>query len=217
MSEGMIASVAAISAVALTLVQWMFSVIAERRQRDVQMTTWGNAVIENMAAIETACAPIASAEPYASGDFELLGERASVLVDQGRFFFPNVKERRNQADDHGTRVKLLDQVLKACYVARHMAAEPSANRQVLRRHVWESRRRFVHLLQEEMGASLRKVGADSTGDHIPSNPESWDPPTKNINLPTRCAVHAEKMREANNDASRTRMSASMSSIIAAGD
>ncbi len=192
MSEGMIASAAAIAAVAVTLVQWMFSAAAERRQRDVQMTTWGNEVIENMAAIETACAPIASEEPYTSRDFESLGERASVLVDQGRFFFPNFKERPNQPSDHGTRVKLLDQILKACYVARHLAAEPSANRVVLRRHVWESRRRFVYLLQEEMGNSLRKVGADSTGDHIPSNPEIWDPPTKNPNLPTRCAVHAEE-------------------------
>lgn len=173
MSEGMIASIAAIAAVAVTLGQWLFSMMAERRQRDVQMTTWGNEVIETMAAIETACAPISSGTQSTTRDFELLGERASVLVDQGRFFFPNVKERRNLPNDHGTRVKLLDQVLKACYVARYLATEPVTDRETLKQKVWKARRRFVYLLQEEMGASLRKVGEDSTGDAIPKNPEDW--------------------------------------------
>lgn len=173
MSEGMIASIAAIAAVAVTLGQWLFSIMAERRQRDVQMTAWGNEVIETMAAIETGCAPISSDNPYTSRDFELLGERASVLVDQGRFFFPNVKDRRDMSNDHGTRVKLLDQVLRACYVARHMATGQATNREALGHQVWRARRRFVYLLQDEMGASLRKVGRDSTGDHIPKNPEEW--------------------------------------------
>lgn len=184
MTEGMLAAIAGIAAVAITSVQWMFSLRGERRQRDVEMTAWGSAVIETMAAIETACSPISADGHYTGHQVELLGERASALVDQGRLFFPNVLAGRSQPDDAGTRIKLLDQVLRACYVARHIAAGEPKDRETLRLQVWKARRDFVSLLQKEMHRSLRKVKVSSSGDHIASNPESWQAPAIKLKLPS---------------------------------
>ncbi|KAA9385701.1 hypothetical protein [Neorhizobium galegae] len=184
MTEGMLAAVAGVAAVVITIMQWMFAVRSGRRQRDVEMTAWGSAVIETMAAIETACHPISADANYTRRQVELLGERASALLDQGRLFFPNVRAERSKRNDEGTRIKLLDQVLRACYVARYLAAGGSQNGEILRRQVWQARRGFVSLLQKEMSRSLRAVKVSSAGDHIPTNPEDWPMTTRNLNLPS---------------------------------
>jgi hypothetical protein len=191
MTEGMLAAITGIAAVAITVAQWFFSLHSARRQRDVEMTAWGSAVIETMATIETACFPISADGQYTRHQAELLGERASALVDQGRLFFPNARAGRNQRDDAGTRIKLLDQVLRACYVARYLAAGEPKDREILRRHVWQARRSFVSLLQKEMRRSLRKVKFSSSGDHIPSNPESWQSPVIKLYLPSPTSGAAE--------------------------
>lgn len=188
MTEGMLGAVAGVAAVVVTVLQWMFAVRSGRRQRDVEMTAWGSDVIETMAAIETACLPISTDAKYTRHEVELLGERASALLDRGRLFFPNVRTGRSHQNDEGTRIKLLDQVLRVCYVARYLAAGGSQSGDTLRRHVWQARRSFVSLLQKEMSRSLRTVKVSSAGDHIPTNPEDWTAAARNLNLPSPVKV-----------------------------
>ncbi|TPK80385.1 hypothetical protein FJ527_01005 [Mesorhizobium sp. B2-4-18] len=154
------------------------------RQRDTEMTRWGGEVIDVMAEIETACAPLTTENAYGPAAIEALSHRASALVDRGRLFFPNVQfENRSAVNDEGIRVRVLDQVLRACYVARHMVVHGNEDGLKLRGQVWEARRRFVILLQNEMAGSLREVGADSAGDHVPIDPRLWAPPTRPLKLP----------------------------------
>jgi hypothetical protein len=193
MIEALIGAVATIAVGVLAWVQWGISKKsddqhrdaerqAEARQRDGEMTRWGFEVIELMAEVETAAHPISPETRYTNAEIEKLSHRASALLDKGRLFFPNVAGGHGPKDE-GTRVKLLDEVLRTCYVARHLAADGDVEREMLRRHVWQARRSFVSLLQNEMGPWLRQVGEDSMGDHVPLNPRFWEPPARKLILP----------------------------------
>ncbi|MEY9584068.1 hypothetical protein [Sinorhizobium fredii] len=205
MSEGMLAAIAGVAAVVVTLAQWYFSSRAASRQRDVEMTQWGHEVIDVMAEIETACFPLSPETRYCPSEIEKLSQQASALVDKGRLFFPNVKDegrgtlfgltiswlpafpkRKPVGDsgyDKGTRVEILDHVLRACYAARHLAIGFDGDKETLRAHVWQSRGNFVSLLQEEMGNSLRRKDSDGAGEHVPKDPRLWGFPERALTLP----------------------------------
>lgn len=153
------------------------------RQRDTEMTRWGSEVIDVMAEIETACAPLTEGGNYSLAAIETLSHRASALLDRGRLFFPNVPSGDGSPADEGVRVRVLDQVLKACYVARHLAVHGHSQGIELRQQIWQARGSFVRLLQNEMAGSLRQVGEDSKGDHVPVDPLTWDPVTRILRLP----------------------------------
>lgn len=154
------------------------------RQRDADMAVWGGLVIDLMAELETACYPLAASSAYGAEDFDRLGTRASALVDRGRLYFPNVRSGPDQKEDEGTRVEILDYVLRACYLARHVAANgPGDDPFLLRHQIWHGRRRFVTLLQSEMPHSLRDVTHDSKGAHVPMDPGLWSKPTRPLKLP----------------------------------
>jgi len=156
---------------------------ARERERDTEMTSWGGEVIDLMAEIETACAPISEETMYSEAEIEKLSHCASALVDRGRLFFPNVPNEGSGPEDEGIRVRILDQVLRACYIARHRAAGLPGEGKLLRSHMWQARRDFVTLLQQEMSQSLQVVGEDSKGDHVPPDPTKWPVPTKQPKLP----------------------------------
>lgn len=131
MLEAIIGATATIAVGVLAWVQWLVSARAsqraEARQRDAEMTRWGSDVIDMMAELETACLPIALGSHYSNQEVEHLSHHASALVDRGRLFFPNVPGGSEGPHDEGTRVKLLDEVLRACYVARPIS-RPEAGR-----------------------------------------------------------------------------------------
>lgn len=155
----------------------------QARQRDANMAKWGGMVIDLMADLETACRPLASDFVHKPGEFDQLGSRASALVDRGRLFFPNVMSSSGQLDDEGIRVEILDHVLRACYVARFMAANGTDNPLLMRHQVWQARRRFVSLLQSEMRYSLREVTEESMGVSVPVDPHRWEKPARPLRLP----------------------------------
>ncbi|WP_104664739.1 hypothetical protein [Ensifer adhaerens] len=214
MSEGMLASIAAVAAVLVALAQWFFTSRAASRQRDVEMTQWGQEVIDVMAEIETACFPLSPETTYSAAETEKLSQRASALVDKGRLFFPNVKEqgggrlldlqftwwstpsakaKGGKNDDEGTRVKVLDHVLRVCYVARHVSVGKEGDRKTLRQHVWQSRRDFVELLQDEVGGSMRRK-IRPVGDHVLKDPTRWELPERPLTLPWPVASNARRKR-----------------------
>ncbi|WP_287322149.1 hypothetical protein [Mesorhizobium sp.] len=136
-----------------------------------------------MAELETACYPIVKEAAFDRTEIERLSYRASALVDKGRLFFPNVENGSRSKDGDGTRVKLLDEVLRACYVARHLAHNGTVNNRLLREQVWEMRDRFIRLLQKEMSASLRPVDKQASGQSVALDPTSWSKPKRKLKLP----------------------------------
>lgn len=167
----------------LAAVQWYFSWRAQARQRDSDLTAWGGEVLDIMAELEVACESRTPGYLVSPETFERLGWKASALVDKGRLFFPNVKESDRPKDDEGTRVKLLDEVLRTCYVARYAASVGTADGRRLRSQVWQARGRFIKLLQAEMSASLRPVTLDARGEKIPLDPSKWPKPVRALRLP----------------------------------
>jgi hypothetical protein len=162
-------------------VQWYFSWRAQLRQRDSELTTWGSEVITMMAELETACHPLVTSDSFNAQEIEKLSYRASALVDRGRLFFPNFKKRsRNSIKDDGLRIKLLDEVLRACYVARYLTVNGRSEGRRLRALVWQARGSFVRLLQKEMSPSLRRVRKEDSGDSIPRNPTLWPAPQRDL-------------------------------------
>jgi hypothetical protein len=184
MSEQSIGVFIAILTILITGAQFIFSWLSGRRQRDAELTTWAHKVLETMAEIETACFPISSGTVYSPKECEILSYRASALVDKGRLFFPNVINKKSDREDQGTRVKILDQVLRACYAARYLAAEKPIDGEKLRAHVWAARKNFTILLQAEMGKSMRKSPHDQAGEHIPLDPNSWGEAGRQLKLPS---------------------------------
>lgn len=158
--------------------------LERERQRDANVAIWGGKVIDLMSELEVACFP-SSPDHRTSAMFDELGWRASALVDRGRLFFPNVKPSSGEVEDEGIRVEILDHVLRACSVARHMAANGPCDPQAMRHQVWQARRNFVKLLQSEMINSLRPVTKESMGVSVPIDPRLWPPPTKPMRLPDR--------------------------------
>lgn len=181
--DAWLTAIVGVAAFLIAALQLFLDQQSRARQRDGEMTNWGFRVVDVMAEIETRCHPLVEGFSVESSEFERLSERASALIDQGRLFFPNVGVRKGRLDDEGIRVKVLDEVLKACYVARHCAVFGTADGQVLRGQVWDARRRFVSLLQQAMGQSMVRGSVDSAGQHIAKDPTTWAPPSRVIGLP----------------------------------
>lgn len=192
MSEQSIGVLIAVLTILITGAQFVLSWLSGRRQRDAELTTWAHKVLESMAEIETACFPISAGTVYTPKECEILSYEASALVDKGRLFFPNVMDRKSDRDDEGTRVKILDQVLKACYAARYLAAEKPIDRAQLRAHVWAARKKFTILLQAEMGKSMRKSPHDQAGEHIPIDPNGWGEANRPLKLPSMQSDEANR-------------------------
>lgn len=200
MFEGMLLASATFLTAVVAAGQWYSSSRAAARQRDVELTRWGHSVIEFMAELESCCFPISvEAESVTPAKFEKLAERGSALADMGRLFFPNYRgtkferfwtktmckisgrsEPRLLTKSDGLRVRVLDDVIRATYVASHLASSGGVDRRTLRGHVWAARKSFVELLQDEMGSALRKVGLEGVGDHVPQDPAQWHPPRRQL-------------------------------------
>lgn len=143
------------------------------RQRDTQLTEWGMRVVKLMAELESAC-EFASAEAKQQEETaRRLAWQASALVDQGRLFYPNI---RSGEDPSGFRPKLLDEVVRATYIAKAIVTEASIDRNSLRGHAYSARRRFIAILQHKTDASLFHGETDDIGSSISKDVTTWESP-----------------------------------------
>ena len=176
---------ATLTAGLFTLFAWLTTQRDKARKRDHELFDWGCDVIRTMSEIETQAAEIRAGQigqPFPTGGRETLLDlksRSSALVDQGRPFFPNVKQSRRQRADgtaafKGTRVAVLDEVVRAFMVARHLCDHGPPQDEVLREQMRRARRRFVTHLQREMGRSLRRPPVDAAGESVPRDPYQWE-------------------------------------------
>ncbi len=135
---------------------------ARSRQRDVELTRWGNSVIELMAELEAECFPLAASAKSRSHVVETLAWRASAASDKSR----------------GYRIGLLDEVIRATYVAQYVAAgRTEVDGKLLRAHVYSARKRFIKSLQERTRPALYEVDGSETGVRVPLDPRDWPQPS----------------------------------------
>jgi hypothetical protein len=173
-----------VAVAALAFVQWRISeantqrqrqieAAREARRRDDELLHWGDAVLTCMSRIETLCE--FGPESKESMSPLLLVSEASALVDRGRLFFPNVETDDLVGDDdgRGLRVAILDEVVRAYYLAKFAIAMPHDDLTRFKSKIRGARRRFVKHLQVEMGASLTKSAREKIGVSVSPDPNRW--------------------------------------------
>jgi hypothetical protein len=162
LSEGFIGGIATLLVGALGTLQWAISERARARRRDAAMMSWGGEVIDVMSEIEGYCD---FGRPQEADALRSAASRASALVDRGRLFFPNVQSQERDfqesaAESRGFRVAILDEVVRAFFVAKHLLNSPGPPE-------------LVEHLQKEMGPTLRKSSAEKTGQSVSPDPLRW--------------------------------------------
>lgn len=155
---------------ALTLVQLVKTVLAGFQQRDDDLVAWGKDVISLMIQIEQLF--VESDIVRRKSDAKALSFKAGEMLDFGRLFFRNVEE----SNGGGFRPQILDQVVKASYIANAISTSNIDVSDDNRLKAWACRKQFVKLLQREMGWSLKKRTRKEAGDSIPHDPNLWPTP-----------------------------------------
>lgn len=151
---GVISAVVSVLAVvlniALTSRQTRISVETFKFNNDTQVMNWANRVV------------VAMAEAYhlnPKTDLQALATNLSALIDEGRWFFPNIGKKETDHEKHGAyqgkRQAVLDSIV-AVYDA--VVAMPGANeqgRQELMAHIHAARRSFVSEIQHAVDPRRR--------------------------------------------------------------
>lgn len=152
------------------ILQWYLTVRGESRKRDINLTSWGFEVMEMMAELYSLCS-IEGQDNAVKAASRRVAWKASALVEQGRMFFPNVHPT---ALHKGFRPKLLDEVVRCCYVARYLSENSGpADTKILSRHVKDARKSFRIQLQKKIHTTLLHVDSEDIGGSIPVDPMTW--------------------------------------------
>lgn len=159
------------SAVVL-LIQAVRAVYQNLRAKDEALVQWGNQVITMMTGMEELFAPYLSDDERKKMAFKA-SLHAGELLDQGRLFFRNVTWVGVRG---GYRVRILDQIVRASYIANAIAYSRIPIDDTARLKLWDSRKEFVKLLQQEMRWSLRRRKKDEAGQSINHDPAKWIAP-----------------------------------------
>ncbi len=189
--KAILGAVATLCVGALGLFQWYVNLRAQARTRDHELFDWGSEVIDLMTTLEMLSSETVRPEhePAFRQRCRELMAQASALIDKGRLFFPNVQTAtfsiqragKNTPDRsparerayRGFRVKILDEVIRAFKVAKYLNANGPSQDDTVRQKMRASRRRFVSILQREMGRSLRRSSRSQTGAPVSEDPNQW--------------------------------------------
>lgn len=132
----------------------------DERHRDDQVLGWATRVIAVFAELEFSCRRAvrpANIADMSSG----IAMRASALIDEGRFYFPNVDVRGdrfvfNQSDGKrgGYRQRVLDDVVRLYFLAKAIQSNEDDCGPEAADVLWRARQRFVENIQTYTLATL---------------------------------------------------------------
>jgi len=154
------------------LFQVVKAVVTSFQQRDADLIEWGREVISLMIQIEQLF--VDKDDDSRKENASRLSFKAGELLDFGRLFFRNIEDVNNG----GFRPLILDQVVKASYIANAISTSNIEIDDKSRLKTWACRKQFVRLLQREMGWSLKRRNRNEAGDSVPHDPNRW--PTPNV-------------------------------------
>ena len=136
--------------IALTSRQTRVSVENFKFNNDTQVMSWANRVV------------VAMAEAYhlnPKTDLHALATNLSALIDEGRWFFPNVGKKETDHEKHGaykgTRQPVLDSIVAVYDAVIAMSAANDQTRQELMAHIHAARRAFVSEIQHAVDPRRR--------------------------------------------------------------
>lgn len=156
----------------------------DARQRDEKILDWANRVLLAFSQLETLCRA-----PSRPADVDMkaydIAATASALIDEGRFFFPNVGGNgRNfvythtNGRRHGLRQKVLDDVVRLQIIAKSIYDDATHWGPEAAHRLWLARQSFCGLIQEHTLSTLSmrtpsEARAEAAGDGIPNDWRSW--------------------------------------------
>jgi hypothetical protein len=151
---------------AVGLYRWR---VSELRHSDA--LAWSNRCIEVLQRTYLKMKAAVSGLPISNDDFQGLADEASILVEQGRLLFRNVRNgygKDKPTAYQGLRPKILDWVLCVHEAASRWEAASSAERTLLLHAVETAERNFVSLAQREVGrARTSSKFTRAAGDGMP--------------------------------------------------
>jgi hypothetical protein len=136
--------------IALTSRQTRVSVENFKFNNDTQVMSWANRVV------------VAMAEAYhlnPKTDMHALATSLSALIDEGRWFFPNVGKKETDPEKHGAyqgkRQPVLDSIVAVYDAVIAMPAASDQARQELMASIHAARRSFVSEIQHAVDPRRR--------------------------------------------------------------
>jgi hypothetical protein len=156
---------AAISVVALLLNifitsrQTRVSVESLKFNNDSQVMNWANRTVAAMAEAQHICASANVSALYLNERGIALATSLSSLIDEGRWFFPNIGRRPTDPEKagayRGTRQPILDYVFSAYEAVHEMMRAEDAPREKLAAKIAEAKRHFVSEVQHAVDPRRR--------------------------------------------------------------
>jgi hypothetical protein len=161
--------VAVVSAVISVLAVLLNIVITSRQTRvgvetlkfnnDSQVMNWANRTVAAMAEAQHICASPNVGALYINERGIALATSLSSLIDEGRWYFPNVGRRQTDAEKpgayRGTRQPILDHVFLAYEAVYEMMRAEDASREALAAKIAEAKRHFVSEVQHAVDPRRR--------------------------------------------------------------
>ncbi len=132
---------------------------------------WANAAIEALQTLELLCVLPQLGSAHAEARLAQVIFATSILTEQGRMFFRNTQVGRLGAEKppayRGRRPAILDCLIVAHQAARRLSGADAETRARLSLVAEDSLKRFVSLIQPEVGRSrVRSPAAGRPGDSI---------------------------------------------------
>jgi hypothetical protein len=126
---------------------------------DTQVMSWANRTVVAMAEAQQICASPNVSALYLNERGIALATSLSALIDEGRWFFPNVGRRQTDPDKpgayRGTRQPILDHVHAAYEGVQDMMRNDDAPREALAAKIAEAKRHFVSEVQHAVDPRRR--------------------------------------------------------------
>ena len=172
-------TIAALASAGLALIALLGGVLGatlrarEQALRRDDVHDWANAAIEALQTLELLCVlpPDQLGLAHAEARLAQVIFRTSILTEQGRMFFRNTRVGRLGAEKpaayRGRRPAILDCLIVAHEAARRLSGADAETRARLSLVSEDSLKRFVSLIQPEVGRSrVRSPAAGRPGDSI---------------------------------------------------
>lgn len=154
-----ISVVALLLNIVITTRQTRVSVESLKFNNDTQVMNWANRAVAAMAEAQHLSAASNVSALYLNERGLMIATTLSSLIDEGRWFFPNIGRRPTDPDKpgayRGTRQPILDYIVAAYEGVNEMLRMGEAPRTALTQKIAEAKRHFVSEVQHAVDPRRR--------------------------------------------------------------
>lgn len=164
------ANLVAVASAGISLIALALNILITQRQtrisveglkfnNDSQVMTWANRVVEAMSEAQHLCQSTTPPDTRTHERSFSLATMLSALLDEGRWFFPNVGRKEADGDKHGayqgSRQAILDHVIGVYTCLEEFRHAGAGSREDLAAAIGTHRRAFVSEVQRSVDPRRR--------------------------------------------------------------